>query len=392
MHIEIEPEVKLKKVTVNAVSAYKERAFNIFRATAKDIPAYADFLKTHHLSPSSIKTINDFEQIPSIDKTSYILKYPTNMLTQNGKTPALGHASSGSSGQPTFWFRGIKQDEAGTQIYGKIFNQIFKVEREQSTLVIICFSMGIWIAGLYTLMACREITRMGYNVSTLSPGIDIQDICAILKNVAPSYEKVILIGYPSFLTLLFDDVHKNSIPIHSNLYLITSGDKFSEEWRHNMSKQIGKSADLNEARIINIYGSADAGILGYETPLSIFIRQQALKNNELCQTIFGVDALSSLPTLVQYEPKFIYFEEVNGELLLTTDLDIPLVRYNIHDQGKVIRFQDMQHILSQHGIVNPFQNDKEWELPFVTIAGRTDVAVNFDAVKIYPECIGMLFL
>jgi phenylacetate-CoA ligase len=360
---------------------------NTFQSASKSVPAYIEHLKANNIDPSLLITsIDNFRKLPPIDKSSYILKYPSLMLFPNGKFPAIGHTSSGSSGNPTFWFRDTKQEKIGIANYRNIFKKIFNIQKNEPTLVIICFSMGIWVAGTYTLIACRELARLGHQLTILSPGIETRSICEILKTISPYFKRVILIGYPSFIKLAFEEIHKNNIPIHKNICVITSGNNFSEGWRSHILKQLEKPKN-EAARIINIYGCSDAGILGHETPLSIFIRQYALQNKEFCNDVFGLKDVNHLPSIIQYNPKHIYFEEVNGELLLTANIDMPLIRYNIHDRGRIISFKEMRQIMGDYGIGSLFSSLSEWKLPFATINGRTDVAVTFNAVNIFPENI-----
>jgi phenylacetate-CoA ligase len=49
----------------------------------------------------------------------------------------------------------------------------------------------------------------------------------------------------------------------------------------------------------SLYGTADAGVLGNETPLSICIRRFLARTPAAAKALFGE---SRLPTLVQYDP------------------------------------------------------------------------------------------
>ncbi|MBP6103597.1 MAG: hypothetical protein KA508_00790 [Gammaproteobacteria bacterium] len=353
-----------------------------FRSAYRKIPAYKHYVDKHGV------TVHAFQDIPIKDKNSYILAYSLKELFPNGTIPAIGHSSSGSSGEPTLWFRGKKQSKIGRDIYKKIFSDIFGIKKDEPTLVLICFAMGMWVAGTYTFIACEEISKCGYKITTFTTGMDTQAICSILKQSASSFKNVVLIGYPFFLDVVFEEISKQSCPIINNFFIITSGDKFSEKWRTDTLNKISKSI-AQSSSVINVYGSSDAGILGYETPLSIFIRQAAIQNGTLYKKIFGDSDPSVMPTLVQHEPENIFFEEKNGELILTTDLDCPLIRYNIHDRGRVFSFSEMREILHASGVEDLPSNMTQdmFALPFLMVDTRTDVSITFNAVKIYPEQI-----
>ena len=46
----------------------EKRAISVFKLTAKYVPAYKDFLKKAKINPDKIITIQDFKQVPIIDK------------------------------------------------------------------------------------------------------------------------------------------------------------------------------------------------------------------------------------------------------------------------------------------------------------------------------------
>ncbi|MEK7650490.1 MAG: hypothetical protein AAB364_01305 [Patescibacteria group bacterium] len=321
------------------------------------------------------------------DKASYINKFRPESLLFKGKVPPMISASSGSSGQPNFWFRDDKQEEVGGEIHRIILDKIFDINKKDSTLVVICFSMGVWIAGSYTLSSFRYTARKGYSLSVISPGIDKEDTLNILKNLAPRFKNLILAGYPPFIMDVINDAAKEGIELKNRkIKIITSGDKFSEKWRSDLLAMLNEK-DMN-ASLIGIYGSADAGILGHETPLSIFLRRETLANKALGQELFG-DRVGPIPALVQYYPSEVNFETVSNELVLTTKTAMPLMRYNIHDTGRTLNYAEIKNILDKHNLTKKAVKFglNYWKLPLLILSGRTDVAVTFYALNIYPENI-----
>lgn len=85
-----------------------------------------------------------------------------------------------------------------------------------------------------------------------------------------------------------------------------------------------------------------------------------------------------------------YFEAIDGELVFTANAGIPLIRYNIHDTGGVLAYEELtapvqsafDKALSKNHI-----NKFNWQLPFVYLNGRKDFTVTIYAVNIYPENI-----
>lgn len=363
-------------------------ALTIFQRAAKNVLAYKRFLKRHRIMMRHIHDKKDFENIPVMDKKKYILKYNIQELFPRKKIPPMVYASSGSSGTPTFWFRGDAQEEIGAEMHEYIFRHIFGFKKEEPILAIICFSMGIWIAGGLTLVAMRSLARKGWNITAITPGIEKSDIFSVLRVLTPQFKRIVLFGYPPFLMDLVQDGNEQRIRFSTHTRFITAGDSFSEEWRTTLLKTLNIPKKNYTSAIVSIYGSADAGAMGHETPLSIFLRRYAYTHKELREALFGKDS-SSLPGFVQFHPKRIFFEEKNGELLLTTNTASPLIRYNIHDRGFVLSRDMLTHILKNLKLEKEARSHglKRWNMPFLVLKGRTDVAVTFYGLNIFPEHI-----
>lgn len=357
-----------------------KQAINVFLRAKADSRAYGDFLKRHGASQLNPKNEQDFSRVPITDKKTFLSQYKLNSHFPL-KIPAAAYASSGSSGKPTFWFRDPKQEIAGGRLHEIIFRDFFKIKKDRKTLVIVCFSMGIWVAGNYTAAACNWVAAQGYALTTITPGIEKEDIFSILKLLAPEFETVILCGYPPFVMDILRISKERGIKLPTDLKILTAGDKYSEAWRDAVIKLMGSRAKPTD--VINVYGSADAAVLGFETPQSITLRRSSLKNKKLYKALF--DAETVQPALFQYDPNYIYFEEKSGELLFTVDTALPLVRYNIHDIGRVIQPMEVNEILENAGEKPLSQNT--W--PFLIKKGRSDVAVTFYALNIYPEHISL---
>lgn len=360
-----------------------KNAIELANKTAHDSKAYGSFLKKHNVSLPILSGENFFE-LPPTDKKTYVQKSTLSHLVPKGNLPSVIYASSGSSGKPTFWTKGLVQEKTGAQVHEAIFTKIYGFKKTEPTLVIICFSMGVWVAGGFTLAACKELTKQGYSISCITPGIEKTDIFFALEHLAKEFKNVVLAGYPPFVMDTILECNKKNIRLPKNLKILTAGDKFSEGFRAKLAEFAGIK---NQSNIISLYGSADVGPMGFETPLSIFLRKEAVKNPALNQILFG--NAPEIPAFLQFDPEKIFFESINGELILTADAGIPLIRYNIHDQGKVLSYEEIKNILNDLGLTNEAKKHglKEWQFPFVVKTGRTDVAVNFYALNILPEQI-----
>lgn len=357
----------------------------LFEHTKTHLASYRDFLKRQHSSVTKVRTEEDFQALPIMDKANYLKKYASKDLFPKGILPELAYASSGSSGTPTFWFREESQEEVGAEIHEAIVKESFGIKASESTLVIISFSMGIWVAGHYTFASFKKMAHKGYRFSIITPAIEKEDNVRIFETLAPQFKHVIVAGYPPFLMDILHEVKRRGIAVPKNLHILASGDKFTESWRDAIAERAGIKDPIHD--VVGVYGSADCTVMGYETPLSTFIRREAAKNLRLKTSLFGDE--QHLPGLVQYNPRHIYFEEIAGELVITAKTATPLIRYNIHDRGSVITPDVMWAMLEEYGLGKKAKRYgfSETMLPFVALKGRTDVAVTFYALNIYPEQI-----
>lgn len=364
------------------------RALNVFHIAAERVPAYKDFLIKQGIDDKKIRTYGDFTTyVPVIDKTNYISQYPFADLCLDGKVTSnhIVSASSGSSGKPFFWPRGQEQDEEGREMFGEIYDKIFAMNHKR-TLLVVCFSMGTWIAGTFTTTTALMYADKGRPVNVVTPGLEREDTIAIIKGLASSYEQLVLVGYPPFIKDIIDGGKRAGIKWSQlNTRLLLAGESFSEEWRSYVLSLLGSKDPYFDSS--SIYGSADAGIFGIETPLSVVVRKVYNQRAKLRQKTFGTDIL---PTLVQYDPLRRHFEVVDDELIFTACTGIPLVRYNIKDTGGILSFADavmpiadrLLPMVQDHGI-----ELLEWQRPFLYVNGRKLFSATIYAVNIYPENI-----
>lgn len=363
-----------------------KEAFFIFCQIGKKIPAYKKFFSDNRVSFDDIKSVKDWQKIPCLNKKNYLSKYHFIDLFPDRVIPNTISASSGSSGVPFYWPRGEEQEEEGSIIHEKIFSEIFKIGKKR-VLVMVCFSMGSWVAGTYTATTCAKISKVRHDISVITPGIDKDDAVSSLKRLAPLFDKVIITGYPPFVIDVLSEAQRVGVKLKKmDISLLFAGESFSEQWRGIVHEMIGKKDYLFSS--VNIYGSADACILGHETPLTIFLRRQALKNKRLAVDLFGAYRSNGF-NLVQYYPEYKYFEEVDGKLVFTAKSGLPLIRYMIGDNGRVLSYEKILLIIKKHHL-----HDKiiklglnKWKLPGVVLQGREDVAASFYALNIYSENI-----
>ncbi len=372
------------KETIPEIAGF-HNALKTFRLAAKRVPAYQDFLHKYNIQPHKIKTPVDFEHIPPVTKENYLRAYPLKDLLWDGsiQDTQMISVSSGSSGEPFFWPRGLQSAKDCVFLHETLFNQNFQT-RQKETLVIIALAMGTWIAGTYTLDAMIELANRGHKLVTITPGIDKMGIIRILKQLAPQFSQTIIFGYPPFTKDIIDEAVYQKIKIDTlNLKLVFAGEIISERWRDYVLYKIKAKDPLYTTS--NIYGTADAGLLGNESPVSIFARRAAEKNPSLYSFLFPDTQV--VPSLVHYFPDLRYIETLEDYLLFTVNNSLPLIRYKILDQGRVISYSQLRSALEKNGSPLPDSLAKLAQHSYITVNGRSDVATSFYAVNIYPENI-----
>lgn len=367
----------------------KTRSLKLFREAAKYVPAYKDFLKKNRVKVENIKTYKDFQQVPIISKKNYLKQYELEDLCWGGtlKHPMVFTSTSGSTGKP-FYFPRWEHLDWEYSVLVEDFLQHSSHASKGPILVIIGFGMGVWIGGLITYKAFEiAAQRLNLPVSIITPGINKLEIFKALKNIAPHYKETILVGYPPFLKDVIDESKNEKINLKNlNVRLFSAAESYTEKFRSYIADNAGvKNTCLD---ITNIYGTADIGAMAWETPTSILIRQLAVKNQKLFENIFS--QVSKTPTLAQYNPFFISFESIKGEIVLTGNNAIPLIRYAVGDQGGITTFDEIKQKFDGIGIVLKSEAQRNhikslYKLPFVYVYERSDFSVSLYGLNIYPE-------
>ncbi|HLJ57832.1 MAG TPA: hypothetical protein VKT77_22535 [Chthonomonadaceae bacterium] len=368
-------------------AAARDAALQLFHRTVAIVPAYAAFLAGHGVNAADIRTFYDFQRLPPTTKAGYILRHSLPALCRWGRLDSCDMiaVSSGSTGQPCFWPRFVSDEIEIAARFEQIFRGSFRAG-ERSTLAIVCFALGTWVGGMYTAACCRHLAAKGYPITVVTPGTSREDIFQCVRELSPHFDQTVLLGYPPFLKGTIDEGRTRGVDWTARpIKLVMAGEVFSEEWRTLVGERAGSTDPLRDSA--SLYGTADAGVLGCESPLSICVRRWLADNPRAARELFGE---SRLPTLVQYDPMSRYFEAGDdGALLFTGDNGTPLIRYNILDKGGVVTYDAMLAFLREWGF-DPLAElgaDRlgAWRLPFVYVFGRSDFTVSYFGANIYPE-------
>ncbi len=362
-------------------------ALALFQRAARDVPAYRQFLAQRGVNPHAVLDVQDFARVPLMGKADYMQSYPLPERCWGGRLAACDRVavSSGSTGVPTFWPRSARHEADVAVRFEQVFRDGFLAHR-RTTLGVICFALGNWVGGVYTASCLWRLAQKGYPLTVATPGNHKGEIFRIIRELAPYYEQTVLLGYPPFVKDVIDAGMAQGVDwTRHHVKLVFAGEVFSEEWRTLVSRRIG-STDLCYDSA-SLYGTADGGVLGNETPLSIAIRRFLATRPEAARELFGE---SRLPTLVQYDPCSRYFERHEGTLVVSGDNGVPLIRYHIADKGGLLGHTEMEAFLRDQGVVSltEFGLDESRgvrRLPFVYVFGRADFTLSYYGANIYPE-------
>lgn len=368
----------------------EERTLALFHEMAQRVPAYKAFLARNQVDPHTIKTFQDLQSVPPTDKENYLKLHTLEELSWDGQVHAhMFSTSSGSSGEAQFWPRTHQLELETATIYELLLKNFFSIDRHR-TLLINAYSMGLYVAGTFTLNSCMRIADKGYPLTVVTPGINKADVLKVIRGIGSSFEQVILCAYPPLAKDIIDEGTAEGINWENyNMHFISGGESYSEKWRSNLYHHSGIGPQDYLFSSVNTYGSADAAVLGHETPMSILVRTFATENKALCHELFGRE---TVPSFHQYYPFWKNITLHEKELCFSSNAGIPLLRYNIHDHGGTYTYTDILKILKKHGYTQAdisarIPHELQWHLPFVYLFGRSDAAATIYGLNIYPENI-----
>jgi len=344
--------------------------------------AYKNLLKTNNINLKDL----DFNKLPITDKHSYITP---NSLKDLIAYPIKEHytieMSSGHSGQPLYWprFKGQDDNFLNYMEMGLIFTyHIDKVP----TLFLNTFALGTWVTGVKLAKFSLELANKKNNeLITINTGTNFEDAIKVLKDIGPLYSQIIIAGYPPFISTIVKKLHKTETnSLMSKIRIMAGGEAFSESWRENINTLLGKKN--NYTKIFSAYGSADTGLeIGYEQPITVLLRKLLEDNHKLKESILGTN-YDYTPHFFQYNPLNVYIQEFKGELIFTSNVGIPLVKYNLHDAGGLLSFNKMIEILkNKYNTKNLIRALKPLRLPCCYVFGRSDGTISIDGANIYVE-------
>jgi phenylacetate-CoA ligase len=351
----------------------RERALETARHAARRVPAYRQLLEEHALDPGRIGSL---DRLPETDKAIYVDRWTLAERCVDGRIPLRGTTideSSGSTGTPYNWVRGAEERRHVRRMIGFFARYTFG---ERPLVVLNAFSMGAWATGMTTAIALEA------NGLVKATGPQIDKILGTMRELGTGH-RYLIVGYPPFLKLLLDEGEAAGHPWASyEMHALLGGEGNSEALRDYLLRRF--------TTVFSGYGATDIEIgLAAETPVCIGLRRLAADRPEIAQALFGETGRS--PMVFQYNPLLHHIEaNANRELLFTVTRHAtlaPKVRYNVHDEGGVIREDDLRDRLRPFGI-RPEDlvpgTRRLVRMPYLYVFGRRDSTVSVMGANIYP--------
>ena len=139
-------------------------------------------------------------------------------------------------------------------------------------------------------------------------------------------------------------------------------------------------------KVYSSYGASDLELnISSENDFTISLRRALRKNQKLRSRILKYTG--ALPMIFQYNPADFLIEITNnGELITTicrTDYIAPKIRYNIHDKGQILQYNELLEILEELNLTKEITPSKT-DLPILMHYGRADMTISFFGSNISP--------
>ncbi len=367
----------------------ERKALAMLYLVEREVPAYQRFLAERKINIGDIYSIGDFNTLlPETTKENYVKKNKIEALFRRGVLPTQGviEESSGSSGHPTDWIKSIKEDKL-LQLEVD-FESKYLYNLPKKSIIISCWSPGPWATDL---KFCELFEHQGLLKNV---GPNIEGVIETLQKYGPSYHYLIA-GYPPFCRLLIEKAKDIISWKKYTVDLLVGGEGFVIGWREHVKSILGKNA-----RIFSCYGASDIDIgIAFETPYAIFIRTLLMKNEKMREAL---NIKGNYPMIFQYNPLAHYISNTTRtneqnkivHEFTVTPLDLkvgaPKIKYNLHDEGQKVSFQEMEQLLLQFA-----KNEKKefirkttsqlLHLPFLLVMGRSDGTISINGTNIYPQ-------
>lgn len=267
--------------------------------------------------------------------------------------------------------------------------------QKKKVLFIDAMAMGMWTGGVLAEFIMKNLATDHKTYSHISPGADPEKIVDCIEKLGESYDIVFIATYPTLFKAVIDNADRRELEWPKyDIKLCCSGEMIDNALHDMFMERIGKG-EGDITRIFDLYGGTEIGIPGYSFPITNIIKKLTASNKDLSRKIFGNE--ENAGRLFQTNPVNALVESIDGNLVVTYQEKVPILRYDIHDVGNVISWDEMMGILKTQKIDIRKELAKEgfhkapFKWPFITFIRRQDWAITFYGAKIAPQSLQTVF-
>lgn len=355
------------------------KALKTFKAASRKFSAYRDILNAHGIKPESIRTIDDFyARVPLIDKQLIFGKHRLEDLVMSDAADDLSDyfVSSGTSGTFSYGLK-TKKELRNIRWWTDVnLERYFFITRKR-TLLVNCLPMA---SRVYSELTKAEL------------GAHAERALAVIKSSRAMFDQFLIVslGHIFFKRLLelgeAQGIKWDEMPV----YFLTGGETLPENARQYFLSRLPKTQPGETPRVVSSGGLTELSMnaVFFETPETILLRQEAMKDHELQRAIYGGGVITC-PPLFCWNPLSTFLEiEAGKEIgeIVATNLDsdcvTPLVRYNLHEKGKILNRTELSRILRHFRLSHL---EPKLPLPIIAFYGRADEASRAIQDLIYSE-------
>jgi phenylacetate-CoA ligase len=331
-----------------------------------------------HLAQAGISdaAATAWQDLPQTDKRGYLLAHPfEDLLGDDFSATYTVFGSSGSSGQPFYWPQLRRDQDAIAARLRGLLEESFRIH-ERRTLVIIGLALGSWIGGEHLSWVMKSLAACSaYPLAVFSPGNHHDEIIRMIGSAGRHVDQILLVVCPSAIghLRLRAEQQGAALPLARMRYLVI-GEPFPESLRLELRRETGIPA--SDPVLLSIFGSADTGVLGAESPASAAMRSLAAADPTLAADLGFTGAV---PHLFHLADDDVFLESCAGELCVTRWQGIPLLRYNLHDAVRLLNWSAaIARVQARLGSDHPLsvQLAATRDLPdLVAVSGRADACL-----------------
>jgi phenylacetate-CoA ligase len=358
---------KLTKTSLGS----KFLARRVAQQIQQQIPAYQKFL-----AHQGLQIPVDFEDLPISDKQSYILPSSLEDLSGDRLDHSLSlYQSSGSSGNSYYWPMLRSTNRFAIPATKFFLEKTFQIHKKK-TLIIIASSLGSWLGGEHFSWTFKSLAQqVTYPLMVFTPGSNPEEIVTIIARLSCFFQQIIILITPSFIPLLYHKAETLNLALDlSKLKYLVTSEYFPESLRLTLKKKAQLS--IEEVFMVSMYGSADTGGLGVESPASIAMRQLLEEYPDLREYL-GIKL--PLPIFFHNIRFDSYLEQIEQKFCITQWQGIPLLRYHIFDQVTFYSWKSLKKAILASKLINQehslrrFINASSDFLPnIIAVSGRFD--------------------